>query len=41
MMTKNNIIFYGWYDRDEKVGPYTCKIIKQFISARKKMIIYE
>ena len=42
MMTKNNIIsVWRGYDRDEKVVLHTYKIVKQFISSRKKMITYE
>lgn len=42
MMTKNNIISVGGgYDRDEKVVLHTYKIIKQFISTRKKVLYYE
>ena len=42
MMTKNNIIPVGeGYGRDENVVPYTYKIVKQFISSRKKALYYE
>ena len=43
MMTKNNIISSGggWYDREDKVVPYTYKLEKQFISSRKKALCYE
>ena len=41
MMTNNNIILCGGYDRDEKVVPHTYKIVKQFISSRKKALYYE
>ena len=42
MMTKNNIIFVGErYDRDEKVVLHTYKLVKQFISSRKKALCYE
>ena len=45
MMTKNNIIPVcgegGGCDRDEKVVPYTYKLVKQFISTRKKVLNYE
>ena len=42
MMTKNNIIPRGGgYDRDEKVVFHTNKLVKQFISSRKKVLYYE